>query len=315
MENIIITGGAGFLGSNIANRMAKSGYDVYATYHSKKPVYPIDGVSYVRADLLDLRECDRIMKGKDILVMCAAYVSGIAGMQKNPFALMNDSTRINLNTLEAAYKNGIKKCIFISTGAVYPLLDFPAKEENAFLGDPVEKYFMLGWSKRFAEILCRMYGQKIDRVMDMTVLRIDNVYGPFDTFEGNKAHVIPSLIRKVVKQDNPIVIWGDGEEKKDFLYVEDLTEAVSRVIEKCQGFHEYNVVYGENITINQVLQEIMKINNSAGCRIEHDLTKPSSVSERNLDGGKILEELGFYAKTGIQEGLEKTIQWYKKYSI
>lgn len=315
MKRAVITGGAGFLGSNIAKVMSEKGYGVFASYHSGKPEHPIENVTYVKADLLDPLQCDSLLEGKDILIMCAAYVGGIADMQKNPHALINNNTRININTLEAAYKNKIKKCIFISSGAIYPELKGPAGENDAFTGDPIDKYYILGWSKRFAEILCRIYSQKMGSTMDTTVLRIDNVYGPYDTFEGDKAHVVPSLVRKVVSGDNPIVVWGDGEEKKDFLYVEDLAKAVYLAVENCCGFHEYNVARGKNNSINQVLDILLEIN---GCRekaIEHDLAKPSSISERNLNTGKIREELGFQAETGIREGLEKTVQWYKKYGM
>lgn len=315
MERVIITGGAGFLGSNIAKILSENGYEVYGSYHSRMPLNPIENVTYAQADLLDQAQCDSLLKDKDILIMCAAYVGGIAEMQKSPHALISDNTRMNINTLEAAYKNKIRKCVFISSGAVYPALSDRARESDAFKGEPVDKYYILGWSKRFAEILCRIYSQKMGYSMDMTILRIDNIYGPYDSFEGDKAHVVPSLIRKVVNGDDPVVVWGNGEEKKDFLYVEDLAKTVFLVLENGHGFHEYNVASGKNNSINQLLEQLLQINNCTKCMVKHDLTKPTSVSERNLDVGKIEKELGFKAETELREGLKKTVQWYKKYGI
>lgn len=313
MEKVFITGGAGFLGSNIAKQLIRQGFDVYASYHKNKPEYPIAGVNYVPLDLLDGRQCSEAMEGIDIVVMCAAYVGGIALMQENPLGLINDSTRININTLEAAYHAGVKKGIFISSGAVYPPLDEKAEEDSAFTGDPIEKYYVLGWAKRFGEVLCQMYCRNVKNAMDITVLRIDNVYGPYDSFEGTKAHVLPSLIRKVVHHDNPVVMWGDGEEKKDFIYVEDLAKAVWMCIENCGGYHVYNVVSGKNITLNEALHEIMDITGETDRIVEHDLSKPASVSERNLDAAKIARELGFQAETDIREGLHKTVEWYMEH--
>lgn len=277
----------------------------------KKPIYPISGVKYINVNLLEISQCMNIMENIDIVIMCAAYVGGIAAINCKPLDLLNNSTRINLNTLEAAYENGIKKCIFISSGAVYPKLNCKAKEEYAFIGNPIEKYYVLGWTKRFGEILCNMYAEKVNKKIDITVLRIDNIYGPYDTFEGNKAHVIPSLIKKVVNNDDPILVWGNGEEKKDFLYVEDLVEAILLCIKRTKDFNCYNVVSGKNRTINEVLQMIMDICNSKN-NIKYDLSKPTSISERNLDNSKIRFELGFKSHTELYDGLVKTILWYKK---
>ena len=139
------------------------------------------------------------------------------------------------------------------------------------------------------------------------------MYGPYDNFEGNKAHVIPSLIRKVVKEEKPFVVWGDGTEQKDFLYVEDLAKTVLLCLENAYGFQVYNEVYGCNYSLNDALKIIIE---EAGfdyekIPIEYDLTKPNSISNRNLSNDKIEKQLGIQPKTNFREGIRKTIIWYK----
>jgi len=311
MKKVLITGGAGFIGTNVAERLAgEECYEVFATYHHAFPRYKISNVNYIPADLTDMTDCMDVMKGVDYVVMCAASVGGILDMSLNPLGLINDSTRITINTMEAAYKNRVQKCIFISSGAVYPELETKATEEMAFLGQPVDKYFILGWAKRFGELLCNMYSTRVRCPMSSTILRIDNLYGPYDTFEGNKAHVIPSLIRKVMNRENPIVMWGDGEELKDFMYVGDLADIIAEILKVQEGFHEYNVVTGTNISLNEALALIMEI---AGCKneIRHDFTKPASVSGRNLSNRKLYEEMGLKPSTSLNDGLRITLQWYR----
>lgn len=313
MEKVLVTGGTGFIGCNIAKYLSEKGYDVCATYHSTVPRYVISGVEYRKVDLLKCSECLEAMKDIDIVIMCAAYSAGIDEIRKTPLVLLNECTIININTLEAAYKTHVKKIIFISSGAVYPVLDHSAKEEEGFDKDPIDKYFTLGWSKRYGEILCKSYAEKVDNKINATVLRIDNVYGPYDNFEGNKAHVIPSLIRKVVKEEKPFVVWGDGTEQKDFLYVEDLAKTVLLCLENAYGFQVYNEVYGCNYSLNDALKIIIE---EAGfdyekVPIEYDLTKPNSISNRNLSNDKIEKQLGIQPKTNFREGIRKTIIWYK----
>ena len=123
MEKVLVTGGTGFIGCNIAKYLSEKGYDVCATYHSTVPRYVISGVEYRKVDLLKCSECLEAMKDIDIVIMCAAYSAGIDEIRKNPLVLLNEFTIININTLEAAYKTHVKKIIFISSGAVYPVLD------------------------------------------------------------------------------------------------------------------------------------------------------------------------------------------------
>lgn len=313
MEKVLVTGGGGFIGTNAMLRLLQEEkFDVIGTFHNREPRYPIEGVKYVRADLTNKDDCLRVTKNVDAIIMTAAFVAGAEGMLAKPMGLVTDTTILNLRTLEAAYENGVKKCIYISSGMVYPFSIEPLKEEDGYVGDPFEKYFTGGWTRRFVENVCRMYAEKLQK-MDITVLRIDNLYGPYDNFERNRSHVIPSLIRKTVEKMNPFEVWGDGQDYKDFTFVGDLAEGIVIALEKASGFQVYNLASGRNVTINDALKIILRCGGHQSAEIVYNKDKPCMIPYKVLDVSKAKNELGFEAHTSLEEGIRITIDWYRKH--
>lgn len=311
-KRILVTGGGGFVGTNVVKRLVAEHAVVRATCHSDKPRYPIEGAEYVRADLTEKEDCLRVTKGVDAVVMTAAFfVSGAQGMQSNPMRQVTDTMILNLRMLEAMLENGVKKCVFISTSMVYPFSDKPLKEEDGFTGDPYEKYFTGGWTRRCVETVCRMYAEKL-KAMDITVLRIDNLYGPYDHFERNKSHVIAALIRKTVERMDPLEVWGDGKDYKDFIFIEDLVDGVVLALEKADGYRVYNLASGRNVTINDALKIILRCGGYEDANILHKNDMPTMIPYKVLCVDKIQNELGFTAKTSLEEGLRRTIDWYRQ---
>lgn len=310
-KRILVTGGSGFIGTNVVKRLVAEDAIVRATCHSGGPRFPIDGAEYVYADLTEKEDCLRVTKGIDAMVMTAAFfVSGAQGMQSNPMRQVTDTIILNLRMLEAAQENGVKKCVYISTSMVYPFFDRPLKEEDGYTGDPYEKYFTGGWTRRCVEAVCRMYAEKL-RAMDITVLRIDNPYGPYDNFERSKSHVIAALIRKTVERMDPFEVWGDGKDYKDFIFVEDLADGVALALEKAEGYHVYNLATGRNVTINDALKIILRCGGYEDANIVHKTDMPTMIPYKVLCVDKIRDELGFEAKTSLEEGLRRTLEWYR----
>ncbi|MEA5040621.1 dTDP-4-oxo-6-deoxy-D-allose reductase [bioreactor metagenome] len=311
-KKILVTGGGGFIGTNVCKRLVAEGAAVKATSHKRGPRYPVDGVEYMHSDLTEKEDCLRVTKDIDAVVLTAAFVAGAQGMLKSPMQLVTDTVILNLRILEAAFDNGVKKCIYISSGMVYPFSKEPLKEESGYLGDPYDKYFTGGWSRRFIEVVCRMYAEKL-QAMDITVLRIDNLYGPYDNFEHRKSHVMPSLIRKTVERMDPFEVWGDGKDYKDFIFIEDLVDGIVLALEKADGYHVYNLATGRNVTINDALKIILRCGNYEEAKIVYNTDKPMMIPYKVLCIDKARQELGFEAKTSLEEGIRKTMEWYRRH--
>ncbi len=307
---VLVTGGAGFIGSNLVEKLTKQGIKVRATLHTKNAVIENDNIEYIHCDLTDANDCAKACDGVSYAFLCAANTSGAAVMEKTPLVHLTPNLIMNARMLEAAYAARVKKVLFISTNTVYPVTDYPVKEtdvENEFF----EKYFIVAWMKRFSEIMCEMYSTKIKKNMQTIIVRPANVYGPRDDFEWETSHVLPALIRRVVERHNPIKVWGDGKDIKDFIYVEDLVEGLISAMEKIDGFDVVNIASGQGYCLQDLLKNIIKLDGFENARIEFDTTKPTMIPKRLINPSKAKEILGFESKTPIEEGLRKTIEWYR----
>jgi GDP-L-fucose synthase len=245
--------------------------------------------------------------------MTAANSSGAAVMEKTPLVHLSPNIRMNINMTEAAYESGVKKFIFISSNTVYPQVDFAVREEQAEF-DFFDKYYVVGWMKRFSEIVMEIYSNKIKlNKMVTIVVRPGNLYGPFDKFDPEKAKVIPSLIRKVVLRQNPLLVWGDGNDIKDFLFIEDFVEGLISIINKIDSYEVFNIASGEGVTIKQILNLILEIEDCKNLKINFDTSMPTMIPKRLINIEKAKKILNFYPKTNLEEGLKKTIYWYKNH--
>ena len=312
-KKILVTGGAGFIGTNLIARLLKIG-DIYirATVHKTEPSIFDDRIEYIKCDLTVKKDCDRVVEGIDFVFMCAANTSGAAVMENAPLAHVTPNVIMNTFILDAAYKAKVKKFLFISSNSVYPATEHPVKENEIMQGDLFEKYFCVGWMKRFSEILCQMYAEKIKNPMKAIVVRPANIYGPYEDFEWETSHVVPALIRKVVERHSPIEVWGDGNDIKDLIYIDDFIEGILLVMERIEKFEPINIATGRPISVKQVLQAILEADNYKEAKITFNTSKPTMIPKRLIDPSKAREVLGFEAKTSFPEGIKKTINWYRQ---
>lgn len=310
-KKVLVAGGAGFVGTNLILKLLEKGVKVRATLHKKPPQIKNSNVEFIKVDLTKPSDCKKAVEGQDVVFMCAANTSGAAVIEKTPLAHVTPNVIMNALMLEAAYKAGVKKFLFISSNTVYPLTDYAVREDdvNYIL---YEKYFPVGWMKLFSEKMCEMYSTKIKSSMTTIVVRPGNVYGPFDDFEWESSHVIPALIRKVVERHIPLEVWGDGKDIKDFIYVEDLVEGLILAMEKINQFDKINLGGGNSITIRQVLKAILKADNFKNPQIVFNSSKPTMIPIRLININKAKRILNFVPKTSLNEGIQKTIYWYKE---
>ena len=243
--------------------------------------------------------------------MCAANTSGAAVMEKTPLAHVTPNVLMNTSMLDAAYTCGVQKFLFISSTTVYPLSDIPLKETDSN-GEFFDKYFCVGSMKMFSESLCKMYSTKIKNPVTTIIVRPGNMYGDYDDFEWETSHSTAALVRRVVERHNPIEVWGDGSDIKDITYISDFIDGLSLAMEKMEKFDIVNLAGGKSYSIKETLDMMLKVDNYKDAKIVYDATKPVMIPKRYIDISKAQNLLGFNPKVSLEEGLTKTIQWYRK---
>lgn len=305
-----ITGATGFVGTNIIKKLIELNEDIkiIGTYNNKIPQIFHSSITYLKLDLRIPHVCDPYLDEIDYLIMTAGYVGGAAAMEHSPKAFLTDSTLININVLESI--RNVKKCLFISSSMVYPLQDIPLNESMGFVDEPYYKYFSGGWGKRIGEIICQLYSKILHYSTQFSIIRVDNIYGPFDNFSPEKSHVIPSLIKKAVDRQSPFEIWGNGKDIKDFLYIDDLIDGIFLALLHDSSYSVFNIASGTNVCINDIVQIILN-HCSYSPSITYNYQKPTTIPAKYISIDKAKTELGFYPKVSLEDGLNRTIKWYK----
>lgn len=310
-KKILVCGGTGFVGSNMIEALLGFGAHVCATHHKGRQQIIDPRIEYVEANLLQKEDCARVVAGMDFMIMAAANTSGAAVMEKTPLVHVTPNVIMNALMLEAAYEAGVKKFLWLSSNATYPVTDWPVKEDEMWSGPPFEKYFSVSWMKRFGEIMCEMYATKIKNPMQVVVVRPANIYGEYDDFEWETSHVVPALIRKVVERHDPIEVWGDGNEIKDLIYVKDFVKGALSALSIMESFDPINIGTGVPVTVKDVLAAIIAADKYDDARIVFNASKPTMIPKRLIDVSKAEHLLGFKATTPLAEGIARTVAWYK----
>lgn len=311
-KRILVTGATGLIGSHLLERLLKEGATLRATLHRREPVIKGPAVEYIQCDLTRAEDCRRAVEGMQYIFLCAANSSGAAMISATPMIHVTPNILINTQMLEAAYQAGVEKFIWLGSTVAYPVSDKPMKEDQLLAGEPFHKYFFAGWAKRFTEILCQMYGEKLAKPMTTIVLRPTNVYGPRDDFELATSHVIPALIRKTVERWDPIEVWGDGSEVRDAIYVDDMVEAMVLAAARLNRYAAINIGLGRGYAVRDLLKMVLELDGYENVKIKFDTTKPTMIPLRLVDTTKAERLLGFRANTDIREGLRRTLEWYRQ---
>lgn len=312
-KRVLVTGGTGFVGINLIKRLLSLNADITATIHKKEPVLIDSRIKYKRCDLTKMEDCKYAVENMDYVFMCAANTQGAAVLEKNPLIHVTPNILMNSQMLESAYFAKVKKFLWISSSTGYPVTgDRPVKEEEIMNGDPYDKYFCVGWMKRYTEVLCRMYSEKLKNPMVTVVLRPTNIYGEYDKFDFKTSHVFAALIRRVVERHNPIEVWGTGDDVRDLIYVEDFIDAILLAMEKINSYNPVNIGFGKGYSIKEFLKMMLEVDGYTSAKVVFDPSKPSTIPIRLVDTTKAETILGFKPKTDLKEGIKKTIKWYRE---
>jgi len=303
-KKMLVTGGAGFLGSFIVEKLI-----------NEKKVNPRN-ILVPRSKDIDLRKwenCAKAVKGVDIVIHLAAKVGGIGFNMKYPATLFYDNAVMGIQLMEAARQEGVQKFVAIGTVCAYPkYTPTPFKEEDLWNGYPEETNAPYGIAKKMLLVQAQAYRQQYG--FNAIYLLPVNLYGPRDNFHPEHSHVIPALIRKIFEAkesgEKSITLWGTGKATREFLYVEDAAEGIILATEKYNKSDPVNLGSGLEISIKDLAELISELAEFDG-EIRWDTSKPDGQPRRSLDVSKAEKEFGFKAKVNLKEGLKRTIEWYK----
>jgi GDP-L-fucose synthase len=308
----LVAGGAGFLGSHTARRLLNEGAHVRATYFCKPPRFEHERLEWIQADLRREEDCRRVAIGVDWLFICAANTQGAAVIANSPLAHVTPNMVMNAYLLDAAYNAGVKKAVFISSGAAYPVTgERAAREDDMFAGDPPDIYFPVGWMKRTGEILCRIYGEKLRKPMATVAVRPSNVYGPGDKFDFKTSHVTAALVRRVAERQTPLEVWGTGADVRDLIYIDDFIDGLMLAFKDGAPHLAVNISSGQGVSVRQILETAIAADGFDGADVHFDASKPSTIPFRLIDNTFARTQLGFCPKVPLAEGLRRTLEWYK----
>ena len=303
-KRIVVTGGAGFLGSNVVQKLEKRGCKQIFVPRSKD--YNLVEIEAVKRLYSDAKP--------DIVIHLAARVGGIGANMNNPGSFFYENLMMGVQLIEVGRQAGIEKFVAIGTICAYPkLTPVPFKEENLWNGYPEETNAPYGLAKKMLLVQAQAYRQQYG--FNVIYLLPVNLYGPGDNFDPESSHVIPALIKKVfdakVKGENRIVAWGSGKPTREFIYVEDAAEGIVLATEKYNKPEPVNLGAGFEISIKNLADLICELAGFDG-KIEWDTSQPDGQPRRRLDTGKAKREFGFETKMDFREGLKRTIEWYRK---
>jgi GDP-L-fucose synthase len=301
-KRIVVTGGAGFLGSYVVEGLKGKGCQQVFTIRSKD------------YNLVEHEAVKRLYRElhPDVLIHLAAVVGGIGANRENPGSFFYQNLIMGALLMEEARLYGLKKFVALGTICAYPkFTPVPFKEDALWDGYPEETNAPYGLAKKMMLIQSQSYRQQYG--FNSIYLLPVNLYGPNDNFDPRSSHVIPALIKKCVdairQGEKEVVVWGTGRATREFLYVEDCAEGIILAAEKYDKADPVNLGAGFEISIKELAELIAKLSGFTG-KIVWDTTKPDGQPRRCLDTTRALKEFGFKAKTGFEEGLKKTIAWY-----
>jgi GDP-L-fucose synthase len=302
-SRIVVTGGSGFLGRHVVVALQSRGHSNLVTFRSSD------------YDLTHERDVERMIEAlrPEALVHCAAVVGGIGANRRFPGTYFYRNLMMGSLLMEHARRAGVRRFLSIGTICSYPkFTPVPFREEELWNGYPEETNAPYGLAKKMLLVQSQAYRQEFG--FDAVNVMLVNLYGPGDNFDPETSHVIPALIRKCLEAaeagEHEIEVWGSGSATREFLFVEDAAQAIARALEALEDSEPVNLGSGQEISIRDLVTKIAAATGFEG-RVRWDATKPDGQPRRCLDTSRARERLGWSASTPLDEGLRRTVAWYR----
>jgi len=301
-KRVCVTGGAGFLGSFVVEKLNNRGAEVFIPKIEDYDLTKIDSIEKMLDD-----------SKPDIIIHLAAQVGGIGANREHPAEFFYNNLMMGVQLIHAAWQRKVSKFVALGTICAYPkFTPVPFKEDDLWGGYPEETNAPYGLAKKMLLVQSQAYRQQYG--YNSIFLMPVNLYGPRDNFNPESSHVIPALIRKCLEAKAAgalsIEVWGDGTPTREFLYVEDAAEGILLATEKYNGSEPVNLGSGMEISIKDLVTLIARLCEYKG-QIVWNKDKPNGQPRRRLDVSRAEREFGFKAQVGFEEGLRRTIEWYE----
>jgi len=295
---VLVTGGGGFLGSHLVERLEAEGHDVFAARRADFDLTRWDDTER----MFEAAQPERVFH-------LAAEVGGIGANRLNPGRYWYANLMMGTHVLEQSRRHDVEKLVLVGTVCAYPkVTPVPFREENLWDGFPEETNAPYGIAKK--TLLVGAQGYREQYGLDSIFLLPANLYGPRDNFHPTNAHVIADLIRKMLESPEEVILWGDGSPTREFLYVDDCAEALVLAGDRYDGADPVNLGAAKEISIRELAALVADVVGFTG-RIEWDTSKPNGQPRRSVDASRARELFGFEARTPLREGLERTVAWYR----
>jgi len=306
-KNILVTGGTGLAGSHLIDALLKKGASVVTVQHKKKVKISHDNLRIIEGDLCSSETCLEAVKGIDFIFHCAAVSSGAFDIVNNPAKHITSNLIMCSRLLEVAILAKVKRFLFMSSTTVYPDSKYPMREEDIWTGDVHPSYEAVGWMKRYVEKLCEFYHKHSD--MDVCIIRPANFFGPGDDFSLETGHALPALINRVMNDENPLLVWGDGKAIRDFLYVDDVVRGMMYILELFCCGQAINIGSGIPVSIRDSINTMLEVSDKH-LAVRYDTSKPSTIPIRRMDVTKAEKVLNFVPSYTFKEGIRLTMDWF-----
>lgn len=315
-KRVFVSGGAGFIGSYLTERLVKSEARVTVVGKEREEAVRFidvsdDSIDYHTLDLLEpSKKLVRLLAGQEVVFHLAARVAGIGFNSKHPATMLRDNLAMTLSVLEASRLVEVPRFQFVSSACVYPrFCTVPTPETEGFLDEPEPTNYGYGWAKRMGEVLTKTFAD--EHGLEVSIVRPYNGYGPRDNFDPETSHVIPALIRRVVGGEDPVVVWGDGTPTRSFLYVEDFARGLMEAVERYPVADPVNIGSDEEVSIKDLVELVLELSGS-NAKVAFDTSKPNGQPRRKCDTRKARKKIGFQSRVSLRAGLARTIQWYRE---
>jgi GDP-L-fucose synthase len=307
-KKVVVTGATGLNGSYLVRALADRGARVRAIAHKRQPNnYTKLANEIVHGSLLETDFALKALEGAEIVMHAAGIQGGAPLAVSDPGAMVGPNAVINSQVIHACAKLKVQRLGFISSIVVYPPSENPMKEDDAWSGEPYPLYAGLAWVKRFSEKMCEFYSKNTG--LKIAIVRPSGSYGRFDNFDETTSHVVPAILKRAASGEDPLKVWGDGNDTRDFIHASDIAEGLLAAVEKHCVCDPINIATGKDITTRELAETALRVAGSKA-KIEFDPSKPTALKVRRVDITKARTVLDFEPMVSLEDGLSDTLKWY-----